>query len=576
MGYALEAIARQLGDPGDGIFRETAWIEASWRRPDTFLRALLRYHAALDPASVKSTPQAGFDLYHDLVLRHADRGRTAFVSLADGRPRAVSFSALHALCSECRAAWLGRGVRPGDSLCVLAPLGLELVVPLLTGLRLGLQVTLLPPLGPAFLDQRLAACRPRWVAAARRYGPLLRALDPAQLLGEIPVEPAAQPQPADATSHTYGGDDPALQLFSPLHTPPDAPIEVSAADAYGGALRDGLLLLGLRPGQVVAAPGADAGQPLLQTQPALLLATLLCGATFLHLGIGDLRRDPRRDEPLSAAPRVDVLLVRDALRTALREGLPRALGRGLRLWVRSPQEAQEPLAWTEWAERSGLTGTPAMALLLDAACGGSVLFSQRRLGAPPAYLMPSPGRPFTLQQPDGGDPARAAYGTFQPAPTATGLLLTRIEGGYLYAGTRTPTCAGQVYPAAEVERAVQDLPFVRGAAVVQAPGDRSRPTLLVFTGPETRSYAEAALARRSVLLRSAIHQRISPEFVPAEMLVLAMLPRLTGTGQVDPLWTAQMFFSSQFRERSDNPVFALLDRLLMAAQSMPRLRKPEP
>jgi len=187
------------------------------------------------------------------------------------------------------------------------------------------------------------------------------------------------------------------------------------------------------------------------------------------------------------------------------------------------------------------------------------------LGGPPAYLMPAPGRPFALLQPDdSGEPARVDYGMFQPEKSAVSLLLTRVDGGYLYAGTRTPTQDGVCYPKAEVEEAVKDLSFVQGASVVEEPGGRSRSTLLIFTGPETQEYARRYVRTRQDLLRQTIVRRLTPEYLPARIVVTSQLPRLLSTGEIDHMWCAQMLLSGELRRRADHPIFAFFDRLLQA------------
>lgn len=559
MGYTLDAISASLREPGDGVFRDLGWLTQSWEQPDAFAAALRLYQAALDPAPLKSAPRKGHDLYHDLVLRNAAGGRVALYWLdVEGSLRRLTYAELHVLCTAQRTQWSRRGVHAGQRLCVLAEPGHELCVPLLTGLRMGLEVSLLPPAGPLFLDRRLQALNADWVATAERYVPLLRRTTAEHkiLLGEeSPLLPLTV---ADAASHTYEDGSTALQLFSPAHQPPAQPVAVTAAAAYHGALRDGLLLLGLAPGQVVAVAEHD----LLQMQPALLLATLLRGAALLFLRARDFVREGPADDRLTRLPAMHVLVVSTGLRMVMLEAPPRPIFGTLNLWLHSPQEAAEVTRWSDWAQRWGLQATPAMSLLWDAPSGGSVLFSRRRAGLPPAYLMPSPGLHFTFGQPDNPDePARSASGAFRAAPTANRLLLTRVEGGYLYAGTPAPDRDAPGSAAAEVEQAVQGLPFVRGASLVQEPDARGRSTLLIFTGPETAAYARNYLEYRQHLAQTAISQRLSPSYLPAQIIVASQLPRLLSGGGIDHRWCAQLLLSGELHRRGQDPLAALLDRL---------------
>jgi hypothetical protein len=569
MGFAFDAIAAQLRDPSDGIFRDIAWLEESWANPETFGTALLRFLETLDRTPIKSTPTNGYDFYHDLVLRHVNTDRVALYWLDhEQRPVRLTYAQLHALCTRRRAEWNVWGVQTRQQLCVIADLypdPSELLVPLLTGLRMGLQVSLLPPSGIDFLKRRLKALAPKWVATAARYLPLLRGTEWEPCVINIQPGLPLMVDTADSTSHTYEKKSVAFQLFSPLHEPVDVPIKLLASDAYHGALRDSLLLLGLHPGQVVAV----AEQSLLQFQPALLLATMMRGATLLPLK-SSVFEGGVRDSPLNRLPPISILFVNATLRDVMMESAPQPLAASLRLWIRNPQENPDPNAWSDWARRWNLQGTPSMSLLIDSACGGSILFSLRRLGYPQAWVMPAPGRPFELQQPDdSGEPARGPFGVFTPAPTSIGILLSKLDAGYIYTGTRAPTEAGHVYPKDEVEAAVQDLPFVQGASVVKEPNE-GRSTLLIFTGPETQHYARHYLLRRQQILREEITRRLAPDFLPARMIITSQLPRVMDGGGIDHLWCTQMLMTGELRKRASNPVFALLDRLLQA--SMPTLR----
>lgn len=561
MGFTFDTIRAELRDAGDGLFRETAWIEESWKHPEDFAAALMEYHSQLDPEPFKSKPRDGYDFYHDLVLRHVGTERVALMWLENGTVRKLTYAQLHAQCTQRRAEWTAREVQKGQPLCVLANMGPELIVPLLTGLRMGLVVTLLPPVGVDFLARRFRLLGNPWVATASRYVPLLRSLNLTRApLIERTDSSSVEPTSADATSHTYPPDAVALNVFSPVQDPPDEPVEVKAGPLYHAVLRDGLLLLGLNPGHLVA----EAEQMHLQMQPTLLLTTMLRGAVLLHLNSGDFERDVRRDDPLVSLPPIHVLFANANLRTTMLNAPVRPIFGSLQLWVTNPQEIPNPSAWSDWTARWSLQSVPAISLMYDSACGGGLMFSLRHFGTPSGYLMPVPGRPFELLQPDdSGQPARTNYGLFKPSPKSITLLLTHIEGGYLYAGTRTPTNEGQATSKEEIEQAVQDLSFVRGASLVQEPGDRGPSTLMLFTGPETIGWAKNYMRRRQLLAEQAIRQKLSPGHVPARILICSAVPRLTSGGRIDHHWCAQMLQSGEIFRRNGNPIFLLLDRLLL-------------
>lgn len=553
--FQFDEIRRQLQEPGDGFFRDIEWLERSRQNPQDFERELLRYHAARVMVPIKSTPQAGFDFYHDLILRHQAVLRPALLFCdSDGSMRSLTYAELHHACSRRCAAWAAQGVQPGETLCVIEAMGKELLLSVLCGLRMGLRVCLLPPLGPDFLAHRLRRLPKGRIATAERY--LLLLSDGEMRQRVLAAESSMTVASAAATSHTYGPEELALSLFSPMRDPSAAPLEILAARAYLDALRDGLLFLGLGPGKVLAAPECH----LLQYQPALLLATLLQGATFLHLGSHDFAPDK---QGLMQTP-LHVLFCPAVMRDAMLKLPPRPLA-NLELWVTSPEE-QAAQAWHDWAERYTPQTTHAATMLFDAASGGCVLFSLRRCGEPPKLLQPVPGRPFVLRDPTGSSepaPPESGHGILSPLPDANGVLLSRLDQAFVYGGSARPTRGVRSYPTAEIEQVVSSLPFVLGVSIVAQRGDAGAFALLVFTGPEPLDVARELSAPRTKAVCDQIRVRLGPEFLPTNVELFAMFPRYRGR-LLDHGWCARQYQSGALRQREGQPLFRLLDRLRMA------------
>src|SRR5690606_8561094 len=106
----------------------------------------------------------------------------------------------------------------------------------------------LPPHGRGFISHRLAALAPEHIAAEPHQLPLIQGFEKTLLHSRGDAPPLF-------TSHTYKPEEPVALLFSPLADPPHVPLPLSAAHAWQGALRDGLLLWGLAPEEQLAAPG---------------------------------------------------------------------------------------------------------------------------------------------------------------------------------------------------------------------------------------------------------------------------------------------------------------------------------
>lgn len=569
-----------LEQPGDGVFREMDWLEQSRNDSRAFFRLLFEHHATHSSQPFKSIPGIGIDLYHDLIIRHQNEGggRPAFICrepkgaslpirglLRNTGQRSdawnvLSYAALHSACTERCQQWEARGMKAGDSLCIVASMDRELLIALLSGLRMGLAVTVLPPRGPEFLARRIAAIPNAQISCERRYASLLQPfMKRCHFVEDLP--PPGVAFASAIGSLTSAAEQPVLALFSPHgHVTEDLqPCLQQAQTVLENALRDGLFYLSLRPGTVLAAPESD----LLQYQPGLLLTCLLHGATYLHIGASDLLAEPPDDKwptPLH------VLLITERVRDTLLQRDPKAqpLGaKGLRLWIR---DALTPASesWDDLIERCSLRSVAASALWYDSAAGGCQLISLRGLGRPPRYLRAAAGLPFRLRHPGNQrDTARGSLALWEPVPLGAGLLLAASNGGYLYAGTLRPSQQGRCYPTLEVEETLSDIPFVVGISAVCEEGDSGVITLLIFTGPEPLDEARSYASARQSTLRERIQTRIDPSYQPTNIELYAMYPRLRD-GRIDHKWCAQEFAKGTLRSREADPIFQLLDSLRAA------------
>lgn len=556
--FPIAELKRALWLHSDGIARPLPLLQESWERRREFAVALLASFAQQSRPPIKSSPEAGFDFYHDLVLRHVGLQTPALIAPRAPLqpPQAESFAELHAACSERAAAWQVAGVKAGDSLCIVGNLGRELLLALLCGLRLGLLITLLPALGPDYLRSRLHRLKPSYVALEPHYR---RLLPDADWVGTILPQAAPGAQVAAAKSalgsHTYEATQPVFALYSPLRAPAAPPLPLSAGEAYVAAVRDGLLLLRLTAGTTLAAPD----RPLLEQQPALLLCTLLHGGTFLH----DLAHEsPPAGGPL---PSAQILFVSRTLRERLLQRPPRPLS-ALRLWLVHPSEAADR-RWLDFAAHTGLASVPAMSAWVDASVAGCLLFSAPRLGAPSPQLLPAPGLSFSLTWAGNPKlPAGAGAGVLRsPDGDAAGLgiHLAPLDAGYIYGGSVEPLHQGARYPAAEVEAVVGKLPFVDAALVQLAAGRQGEPILFVFLGPEPLDIAKELAAARRAAIRDQLSSRLGAEFVPAQIELLAMYPRRNDE-VLDRAWLQRIYQEGGLRERESQPLFRLLDRLRAA------------
>jgi len=548
------------------------WVAESQGAPARFLAALEQLAHELGVAPAKSDPETGTDLYHDLVARHLDRGRLALrwfarASLSGaGHWHDLSFDELHARCTYRASWWAAQGIGPGALLCVVLPFGVEFVVSLLAGLRLGAVVSWLEPQGPDFVTNRLATLAPQHLATepfiARQLGPFADIVLPPDALAPLP----------ESYSHTYGPGEVCLQLCSPLRSPGDSAVPVTAEAAYFGALRDGLACLALRPGDLLAAPGFHA----LQHHPAMLFAAWIIGAAYTHISEQDAVRDPALLDvtplrTMGLTPRV-----RDAYLETRRGHRPP--------WahvVRNPEEPCDWEAWRAFLEGCDLGEVPISNLVMDAAAAGALLSSARRPGkhflAHLQSVVPAPGRPWQLLDfTRSGQPSAADAGVYAPVDGGKKpkplepqyLVLARRGAEYLYGGTLEPRRCGRLFPVDEVLAVVARAAFLDGAAVVPVvsggAASEARFVLVGFTGDEPSAAFDAARKARCAELRRLVAAALGAELVPDRIELFPLYARRID-GNVDLEWSQAQYLGGLLFRKARAPIF---QRLVALRRSM--------
>lgn len=570
------ATALSLETPSTRRGVDLAWLDRSHRAPRRFFSALHDVLGQVAHPGPKSAPDRGFDLYHDLVLRHVGAGRSAlrfYDEHAPARRRwtVMSFDELHARASLRAAAWSSQGVEPGAIVAVVAPFEPECIISLLSGLRLGACVSFLEPGGPDYLGPRLAALAPQYIASAPFHVPLLGDLPAlgAELLNDD--EPGTR---LHAGSHSYLAHERCALLFSPLRPAALQPVPILAEAAYFGALRDGAVSLALRPGDRLAAPGFAT----LQHQPALLFASLIMGATWVQITAKQVIADPNRlaDVPLRSlgltAP------VREAFASAALESRPR--------WAhifKNPEEPSDWEAWREFVELLDLHDTPMSNLLIDAASGGSLLASARQpgkvwLGAC-SQITAAAGRPWVLLDLTGsGQPAVGDVGVFAPlegvndegdegvASALRYVVMGRRRGiEYLYGGTIEPRRCGRLFPAQEITDTLGDCPFLPGgASIVAVPAGGAtleyRFVLVGFTGAESNERFTATAQRRINEISRVLATRLSVDHLPDRIELFACYARRRD-GEVDHRWCREQYLAGLLYRKQRHPIFHSLTAL---------------
>lgn len=566
MSFDIHPILAQLHSghaPDVGL---PSWLQQSWEDPEGFAAALASAAAFAGRGALplKSRPSQHYDLFHDLLVRHANFERVALRAYDSQHGwQTLGYRQLHDRAARRATEWSRQGVKPGAKICLLYEPGPELLISLTAALGLGACISFLPPHGNALISRRLTALAPNHIAAEPHQLPLIQGFEKILLHSRGDADPVF-------TSHTYRPDEPVALLFSPLADPPHVPLPLSAAHAWQGALRDGLLIWGLAPEGHLAAPGMSP----LQYLPALLFSTLICGAAFVHLELGHLERDPS----LLLTYPLHTLGVSPALRNLLMRVRPRPLG-NIAHWFRCPEEPLDWEAWSDWMRQCGLTSIPHSNALVDSSTGGTVLFSLRRKGEIHPDVLPAPGRRWELRDLNlSGQAAPGDVGLFTLLPDEGRppghVILSRLRNRFLYTGARDARREGRVLPAAEVTASITTLPFVSGASITPIPTGGTLGHhlfhLLVFTGSEPLETTQRESASRRQQIRRRIELQLGAEHLPDHIEFFPLHPRRQ-KGAVDEAWCRAQYLTGMLHLKSREPMFQALTELRTWATNETRI-----
>ncbi len=547
--YALQLMQRiQAGAPLNEL-REL--LEPGWTDPEALNRSLYDLINAHGP-SLSSLPGMSANPYQDLVGRHVVQNSTAMVYRDPIQGwRQVTYRELHAESGRLAATWSALGVETGQRIAVVMPVGGPMALCLMTGLRMGLIVSFIPPLGRAFVQTRLQAAGTDWQVLAAGYPAWLGA-DPELLLPPVPE--AGVVAELGLPAHSYGPEDPALCLFSAMGPTPAMPLERPAQALLSRVAIDAEVVLGLGPTDRVMAPEYSV----LQHQPALMLTTFFAGACWVEAPSKALE-----DETLAKQLAPTVVGVTPALRDRIMQG--HLQPKGWRRWFKNPSDAYDWMRWQRFAEQMTALDAWGQNLVVSSAYGGSILFCPPQ---PEAHLevLPSPALPWMLAESTlNQHPSSSDSGIFccspQEAPEgAMGRFLVGDGGeGFFIAGSADEGRGGTTYLDEEVVAVAQTHPAVDAASIVINRGVRvmnqARVVLMLFVDPGTDP--SASKGRLIEEMQELLRVEMGPEQAPDQIRVYPLTPKNTEEGSIDHNWCRWQFLTGELQTKSDDELFRL-------------------
>jgi len=533
-------------------------FEASYQEPDAYFQALHDqftengYHS-------QTVIQERYALYWDFIeAKCGHRVPALSIYQEDLNWQNFSYDGLHQRVGDLAAKWASAGVGVGSSITLVAPIGFEFLIGLLTGFRLGATIAWVSPDGPTYIRHRLERLESEFIAANPRYA---RDLEGTKL--DFDRSASNELRPAPPLAH-YEPDAIALRLLSPLAPLRDTPVDLTAADLYHRILNDLLIVLELNGADQVSIPGLDA----VQYQPWAILTTLLAGGTFVHVTRETLESAPQAWD----AFRPTVLGLDDQTRKLMLKHLP-SLKPSLRLWFR---DIAEPLDWQGWEDfQQGFQDARPWGLnvLVNAAFGGTIFFSPRADRVPPIQITPAPGMAWSLLDQSGpGETRRRSTGLYAaPDSNLTAdhhgkLLISQAKAGELYfIGSRDGISGARTYPEKEVSELVRTLPTVSECTVLEldrvidVPGVAVH--LLVFLNRALRPhYTPKEKGQVLAEIRKLIEFELGKSFLPTGITLTHAYPE-QAEGSLDLSWVQSQYYRGILEIKEDISIFSTLSAL---------------
>ncbi|MEY2699894.1 MAG: hypothetical protein RIQ52_649, partial [Pseudomonadota bacterium] len=217
----------------------------------------------------KSVHGVEYSFYHDLLTRQINGMREFFAYTGESGTEKISCEVLDMQVEALCRSWLQQGVVAGSSIVLAGFSGAVRYAALLAALRLGLIVSLLEASGPFRLNHEVDLLAPDHIFLDYGIRVWLAAEYESKLLHNTRGDASLE-----VYSHAYPSGAPVLRLLSCFAEGSSSIMTLSSDQLFMALVRDGHLLMGLKPDDRVICMGDAA----LMLAPLLELAILFCGA----------------------------------------------------------------------------------------------------------------------------------------------------------------------------------------------------------------------------------------------------------------------------------------------------------
>lgn len=533
---------------------------AKWslENPQDFWQALFDWSQEFSDLKLGSSLFTSYDFYHDCIVQHLGKKRVAFRYYENRSFKEWSFDHLHRLVNYQVHRWQNHSFDPALSAIIVMPLGINFLVALLMCVRLGLKMTILPTDSPLLTRDRI-----QFYIKQLKNSVVITTPDLAGLIekkeGYWLIEYLEEKEDYKGAVNPRYPSDKVVQMALSCHSQEEGIMEpVVAQDLYLGALRDGFLTLGLKPGVL----WAYSPQCSVREQPWLLLTGLLHGATTLIFSEKELLSQPTALDDLP----IQVLSVSSGLRDLWthQKGLPKAK---LKLWYHHVFDDNSK-KWDEFNEKNKLQKVARARLLIDNTKGGLPFTSIPLADNSYDPLWPALGVPWQLFQLTHQDlPAVHPHGIYKQHLShskTSNFILAQLRTGWELAGVVSPQKNGYTIPIKSIEKAASAHNFVEHAVFLDLPTVQSlwsrRYVLLIFINLFLRENWEKEEREWKNIIYGEIKKMVGELFLPDQIDFFPFSPKLEKDG-VDRKWASFHYTNGLLTRKKELKAYHLIGLL---------------
>jgi hypothetical protein len=527
------------------------WMQKSYSDPLPFWEDLTTRYP-IDPSSQTITLQK-YDFYSDCILQHIGKNSSALRIINAEGSAEWSYDQIDEMVDAQAFLWKQNyKLEPGKTAALILPQGLSYLIGLMTALRLGLAICILP------LDDRFFS-KNHLLQALQTINPDLIVTLPESRL-DIPgnileLDLSLQKQTSSPIeTYAYLPGDIVQKHYNPFAKEKISLIE--AMRSYLIPLRDALLALNLKHSMAWARPLSSMSKE----EPCCTLMALLAGATIVHVSDDLLLSNPAalKNEPidvLGVSPLLQQLWIKNP-------GSPTKL----KLWHRDPLWGNDH-NWKAFNELNHLQKVPASQLLITKERGGITLFSQPQPLEILTFMHPSLGMSWNLRKiNESGDQAVGGFGLFhiEPKSDKDHLIIAQIGNAWTISTTTEPLIEGHSYPIQEVEEEVKTLDFVQTCMIVAERHPQhylnKQFALLVFVSPKERHLLQQKKEERSQQIHHAIQTKVGKAFIPHQIFFYSLYPKMQNQ-ELDRNWIEMQYQNGSLFLKQNRPVYHALNLL---------------